>query len=140
MYLGINLSKIAALCPDEYSRFSEAHDKFTEFNWEDENGRTLGEAFKYVCDRVADSVEIDSTRGRNLKESIKALIQALDSKGIHRVVPKAAINLDMKWVTIRFTIPETAVFTRVLTEDGKRILTALNATEDNLEDTFGYLA
>lgn len=138
MSLVINLSKIATLCPDEYSRFSEAHDKFTDFDCEAENDRTLGESFKFVCDRVADGGEIDSTRGQNLKESIKALIQALDRKGIHGVVP-GVVDTE-KELGLGFVIPEATVFTRALTEEGKRILKTLNATEADFEDTDCYIA
>lgn len=138
MYLGINLSKIATICPDEYNKFSEAYDNFTDFDWATENDRTLGESFRLVCDRVADGGEIDSTRGQNLKESIKALIQALERKSIHGVVP--GVTDTETEVGLGFVIPEATMFTRVPTEEGKRILKALGATEADFEDTDCYLA
>lgn len=138
MSLSINTSKIATLCPDEYRKFSEAYDKFTDFDWAGEGDMTLGEAFEYVCDRVADGDDIDGKLGQNLKESIKALVQALDRKGIHGVVP-GVIDTD-KEVTLLLTIPEATVFTRVPTEEGKRIFKALGATEADFTDTDCYLA
>ena len=138
MSLAINTSKIATLCPDEYRKFSEAYDKFTDFDWAAEGDMTLGESLEYVCDRVADGDDIDGKLGQNLKESIKALVQALDREGIHGVVP-GVIDTE-KEVALLLTIPEATVFTRVPTEEGKRILKALNATEADFEDTDCYLA
>jgi hypothetical protein len=138
MSLSINTSKIATLCPDEYRKFSEAYDKFTDFDWAGEGDMTLGEAFEYVCDRVADGDEPDGKLKAGLADAIKALIQALDRKGIHGVVP-GVIDTD-KEVALLLTLPESAVFTRVPTEEGKRILTALNATEADFTDTDCYLA
>ena len=138
MSLSINTSKIATLCPDEYRKFSEAYDKFIDFDWAGEGDMTLGEAFEYVCDRVADGDEPDEKLKADLADAIKALIQALDRKGIHGVVP-GVIDTETE-VALLLTIPESAVFTRVPTEEGKRILTALNATEADFTDTDCYLA
>lgn len=138
MSLAINTSKIATLCPDEYRKFSEAYDKFTDFDWAGEGDMTLGEAFEYVCDRVADGDEPDGQLKADLADAIKGVTKALDRKGIHGVVP-GVIDTE-KEVGLLFTLPESAVFTRVPTEEGKRILKALNATEDDFEDTDCYLA
>lgn len=138
MSLSINTSKIATLCPDEYRRYSDAYDKVTDFYWAGEGDMTLGEAFEYVCDRVADGDEPDGKLKADLADAIKALIQALDRNGIHGVVP-GVIDSETE-VALLLTIPESAVFTRVPTEEGKRILKALNATEADFEDTDCYLA
>lgn len=138
MSLSINTSKIATLCPDEYRRYSDAYDKFTDFDWAGEGDMTLGEAFEYVCDRVADGDEPDGRLKADLADAIKALIQALDRKGIHGVVP-GVIDTE-KEVALLLTLPESAVFTRVPTEEGKRILKALNATEADFTDADCYLA
>lgn len=138
MSLAINTSKIATLCPEEYRKFSEAFDKFTDFDWATEGDMTLGEAFEYVCDRVDDGDEPDDKLKADLVDAIKGLTNALDSKGIHGVVP-GVIDTE-KEVALVLTIPESAVFTRVPTEEGKRILKALNATEADFEDADCYLA
>lgn len=140
MSLVINPSKIAALCPDECSRFSEAYKKFADFDWATESGMTIAESFKYVCDRVADGTEPDNKLNADLADAIKGVIKALDRKGVHGVVPAAFINLEMKGVTIRFTIPEATVFSKILTEEGKRIIKALDATEADFTDTDCFLA
>lgn len=138
MSLAINTSKIATLCPEEYNKFSEAYDRFIDFDWATESDMTLGESLEYVCHRINDGDDIDAKLGQNLKESIEALIRALDSKGVHGVVPGVTDTETV--VGLEFVIPEKAVYTRVLTEEGKRILKALNATEADLEDTDCYLA
>jgi hypothetical protein len=138
MSLSISTSKIATLCPDEYRKFSEAYDKFTDFDWAGEGDMTLGEAFEYVCDRVADGDEPDGKLKAELADAVKGVITALDRKGIHGVVP-GVIDTETE-VALLFTIPEAAVFTRVPTEEGKRIFKALNATEADFEDTDCYLA
>lgn len=138
MSLSINTSKIATLCPDEYRKFSEAYDKFTDFDWAGEGDMTIGDALEYVCDRVDDGDEPDEKHKADLVDAIKGLIKALDSKGIHGVVP-GVIDTETV-VALVLTLQESAVFTRVPTEAGKRILKALNATEADLEDTDCYLA
>lgn len=138
MSLAINTSKIATLCPEEYRKYSEAYDRFDDFDWAGEGDMTLGEALEYVCDRVDDGDEPDDKLKADLVDSIKGLIKALDCKGIHGVVP-GVIDTETV-VALVFTIPEATVFTRVPTEEGKRILTALNATEADFEDTDCYLA
>ena len=138
MSLAINTSKIATLCPDEYRRFSEAHDRFTDFDWAGEGDMTLGEALEYVCDRVDDGDEPEDKLKADLVNAIKGLIKALDSKGIHGVVP-GVIDTETE-VGLLLTIPEATVFTRVPTEEGKRILKALNATEADFTDADCYLA
>jgi hypothetical protein len=138
MSLSINTSKIATLCPDEYRKFSEAYDKFTDFDWAGEGDMTLGEAFEYVCDRVADGDEPDGKLKSDLADAIKGVTKALDRKGIHGVVP-GVIDTD-KEVALLLTLPESAVFTRVPTEEGKRIFKALGATEADFADTDCYLA
>ena len=138
MSLAINNSKIAALCPDEYGIFSDALDKFTDYDWATDSDMTLGESFKYVCDRVADGGDIDGTLGQNLKESIKAVIRALDAKGIHGVVP-GVLDTETE-VALLFILPEEAVFTRTVHAEGKRILGILMATEGDFEVTDCYRA
>lgn len=138
MSLSINTSKIATLCPDEYRKYSEAYDKFTDIDWAGEGDMTLGEAFEYVCDRVANGDEPEDKLKADLADAIKGVIKALDRKGIHGVVP-GVIDTE-KEVALLLTIPEATVFTRVPTEEGKRILKALNATEADFEDTDCYLA
>lgn len=138
MSLAINTSKIATLCPDEYRKYSEAYDRFTDFYWATDSDMTLGEALEYVCDRVADGDEPDGKLKADLTDAIKGVIKALDRKGIHGVVP-GVIDTETE-VGLILTLPEAAVFTRVPTEEGKRILKALNATEADFEDTDCYLA
>ena len=138
MSLSINTSMLATLCPDEYRKFSEAYDKFTDFDWAGEGDMTLGEAFEYVCDRVADGDEPDGKLKADLADAIKGVTKALDRKGIHGVVP-GVIDTETE-VALLLTIPEATVFTRVPTEEGKRIFKALGATEADFEDTDCYLA
>ena len=138
MSLAINTSKIATLCPEEYRKFAEAYEKFSDFDWAGEGDMTIGDALEYVCDRVDDGDEPDDKLKADLVDAIKGLVKALDSKGIHGVVP-GVIDTE-KEVALLLTIPESAVFTRVPTEKGKRILKALNATEADFEDTDCYLA
>lgn len=140
MSLAINTSKIVTLCPEEYRRFSEAYDKFTDPEWATDSGMPIAKSLKFVCDCVANGNNIDGKLGQNLKESIEAVIRALDRNGIHGVIPEAVINLEMKGVTIRFTLPEATVFTLVLTEEGKRIIKALDSTEADIENTDCRLA
>lgn len=138
MSLAINTSKIATLCPEEYRKFSEAYDRFTDFGWAAYTNMTIAEAFEYVCRRVADGGESDDKLKADLADAIKGVITALDRKGIHGVVP-GVIDTE-KEVALVLTLPESAVFTRVPTEAGKRILKALNATEADFADTDCYLA
>ena len=135
MSLVINPSKIATLCPEECRKFAEAYGKFTDREWTTESGMTIAESLKFICDRVADGTEPDDKLNADLADAIKGVIKALDRKGVHGVVPAAFVNLEMKGVTIRFTIPEATVFSKVLTEEGKRILKALDATEADFTDT-----
>lgn len=138
MSLAINTSKIATLCPEEYRKYSEAYDKFTDFGWAAYTNMTIGEAFEYVCRRVDDGGESDDKLKADLADAVKGVIKALDSKGIHGVVP-GVIDTETE-VGLVFTLPEATVFARVPTEEGKRILKALNATEADFEDTECYLA
>lgn len=138
MALSINTSKIATLCPDEYARFSEAYDKFTDFGWASDGYTTLGDAFEYVCDRVADGGESDNKLKADLADAIKGVIKALDQKGVTGVVP-GVIDTETE-VALVLTIPEDTVFARVFTNNGQRIANVLNATEADFEDTDCYLA